>query len=130
MFAKSPGARRCGLVLVALLAGAATAAAEEKVRVFVIAILATENNNKVERRLECIAREVQKMDPKLTGFRLANMSCQSLPVGASDDFKLVEDQVAGVHILQAADKDNRVQLKVTPPQMGEITYVTACGKFL
>jgi hypothetical protein len=121
---------RCSLVLVALLAGTATAAAEEKVRVCVIAILATEKNDKVERRLECIAREVQKMDPKLTGFRLENMSCQSLPVGARDDFKLVEDQVAGVQIVQAADKDKKIQLKVTPPQMGEITYETSCGKFL
>jgi hypothetical protein len=130
MLVKIPGPSRCCLVLAALLLGAAPASAEGKVRVCVIAILATENNDKVERRLECIAREVQKMNPKLTGFRLKNMSCQSLAVGARDDFKLVEDQVAGVLIVHAADKDNRIQLKVTPPQMGEITYVTACGKFL
>jgi hypothetical protein len=127
---KGPGTGRCCLALAGLLIAAAPAAADEKVRVCVIAILATENDAKVERRLECIAREVQKMNPKLTGFRLKNMSCQSLAVGAKDDFKLVEDQVAAVVIQQAADQDNRVQLKVTPPQMGEITYVTACGKFL
>jgi hypothetical protein len=130
MLVKYPGTSRCCLVLVALLSGTATAVAEEKVRVCVIAILATERDDKVERKLECIAREVRKMNPKLTGFRLENMSCQSLPVGALENFKLVEDQVAGVLIQQAADKDNRIQLKVTPPQMGEITYNTVCGKFL
>ena len=31
---------------------------------------------------------------------------------------------------QAADEKNRVQVKVAPPQMGEITYDTCCGKFL
>jgi hypothetical protein len=130
MLVRCPGSSRCCLVLVALLMGAAPAIAEEKVHVCVIAILATERDDKVERKLECIAREVRKMNPKLTGFRLVQMGCQSLAVGAKDDFKLVEDQVAGVVILQAADKDNRIQLKVTPPAMGEITYVTVCGKFL
>jgi hypothetical protein len=130
MLRKYPGTSRWCLVLAALLSGAATATAEEKVRVCVIAILATERDDKVERKLECIAREVQKMNPKLTGFRLESMSCQSLAVGTRDNFKLVEDQVASVLIQQAADKDNRIQLKVTPPQMGEITYMTACGKFL
>jgi hypothetical protein len=114
---------------VALLAAAAPAGAG-KVRVCVIAILATEDNAQVDRRLECIAREVQKSNPKLTGFRLAQMSCQSLAVGVREDFKLVEDHVAGVAVLKAADKDNCIQVQVTPPLMGDITYATACGKFL
>ncbi len=131
MLRKYPGTSRCCLVLAILLCGSATAVAEEKVRVCVIAILAGEGEEKVDDpRLACIAREVKKMNPKLTRFRLESMSCQSLPVGARDNFKLVEDEVAGVVIQQAADKDNRIQLKVTPPKMGEITYMTACGKFL
>jgi hypothetical protein len=131
MLAKYPGTSRCCLVLAALFSGAATAAAEEKVRVCVIAILASEGEDKVDDpKLVCIAREVKKMNPKLTRFRLENMSCQSLPVGVRDNFKLVEDEVASVLILQTADKDNRIQLKVAPPKMGEITYLTACGKFL
>ncbi len=130
MLLNHPGTSRCCLVLLLLFSGAATAAADEKVNVCVIAILASEGEEKFDRKLECIAREVKKTNPKLTRFRLENMSCGSLAVGARDNFKLVEDQVASVVIQQAADKDNRIQLKVTPPQMGEITYVTACGKFL
>jgi hypothetical protein len=131
MLRKYPGTSRCCLVLVILLCGSATAVAEEKVSVCVIAILAGEGEEKVDDpRLVCIAREVKKLNPKLTRLRLGNMSCGSLPVGARDDFKLVEDEVASVVIQQAADKDNRIQLKVTPPKMGEITYMTACGKFL
>jgi hypothetical protein len=130
MLVTYPGASRCCLVLVCLLSGAATAMAEEKVRVCVIAILATERNAKVDPKLDCIKREVQKMNPKLTGFRLAEMSCQSLAVGATDNFKLVEDEVAGIVVLKAADNEGRIQLKVTPPKMGEIRYEIRCGKFL
>jgi hypothetical protein len=60
---------------------------------------------------------------------MAKMSCQSVAVGATDDFVLVADQHAAVTVLKAACKHNRVQLKVTPPTLGDITYTTCCGKF-
>ena len=116
------------------LAGPAAcpADAEEKgkVRVCVVVILATESDAKVDRRLTNIAREVRKMRPKLTGFRFQNVSCKSLAIGTKDQFELLDDQVAAVTVQRGADKNDLVRLKVRPPLMGEITYSTACGKFL
>ena len=102
----------------------------KRVRVTVIIILASETDTRVDRKLECIAREVRKMHPRFKGFRMANLSCKSIPVGSADLFELVEDQQASITVQRAADKMDRVRLKVGPPMMGEITYSTPCGKFL
>ena len=72
---------------------------------------------------------MQKVNPKLTSFRLAKMTCKSIKIGGRDTFDLVDDQVAVVTI-ESKDADGRVQLRVAPPLLGEITYSTTCGKFL
>jgi hypothetical protein len=102
----------------------------KKVRISVVVILASETDTRVDRKLECIAREVRKMHPKLKGFRLEKLSCKSLPVGKADTFTLVEDHEASITVQKAADKMDRIQLTVGPPMMGDITYSTPCGKFL
>jgi hypothetical protein len=102
----------------------------KKVRVSVVVILGTERDAQVDRRLRGIAAEVKKLHPRLTGFHIKSLSCKSVPVGARDTFALIGGQVAGVTVQTRAGKDNRVQLKVAPPLMGEITYSTPCGKFL
>lgn len=141
MFQRMAGNRYTGLwcggvVLVCLfLAAPAGTVCQEpqakpaEVRVSVVAILASESGNKIDPRVACIAREVRKLHPKLTSFRLAKMTCKSVAVAATDDFALVANQHAAVTVLNAACKDHRVQLKVTPPTLGEITYTTCCGKF-
>jgi hypothetical protein len=79
--------------------------------------------------VQCIAREVQRIRPELTSFRLAKMSCKSVPIRGMETFELVGDKQADVTVLKAVDAQNKVQLKVTPPTLGEITYTTTCGKF-
>ncbi len=101
-----------------------------KVRVCVAVILATENDAKVDKQLTHIAREVRKMHPKLTGFHFEKVCCKSLAIGEKDSFELLDDQSAAVTVQRGADKNDTVRLKVRPPKMGEITYSTACGKFL
>jgi hypothetical protein len=119
------------LALLGVLALAPAArAGGKKVRVSVVVILATEGEAKVDPKLACIAREVQKMYPKLKGFHRANFSVKSLEVGVKDSIKLCDGKELGITIQRAADKKNRIQLKVAPPSMGEITYSTPCGKFL
>jgi hypothetical protein len=121
-----------GFVVLTLLAAAPPKAEEkETVQVSVIAILATERDDKIDAKLECIAREVRKTHKKLTGFHLATMTCnKSLAVGAKETFEVVADQTVGVTVKRSVDEKDRVQVKVAPPQMGEITYDTCCGKFL
>ncbi len=117
----------------ALMTPADCAADQEekgKVRVCVVVILATESDKKVDKPLERIAREVRKMHPRLTGFHFEKVSCKSLAIGEKDNFELIDDQAAAVTVQRGADKNDTVRLKVRPPKMGEITYSTACGKFL
>jgi hypothetical protein len=100
-----------------------------EVRVSVVSILAGEGGGKVDPRVACIAREVRKLHPELKSFRMAKMTCKDIAVAGTDDFVLVADQHASVTVVNAACKDRRVQLKITPPTLGEITYTTCCGKF-
>lgn len=111
------------------LAGPETVRAEEKVRVTVVAILANDRDKTVDPKLECLAREIRKTEPRLTSFHLAQTACKSVSVGDSYQFPLVDNEVARVIVVHGADKDNRVSLKVKPPHLGEIVYTSACGKF-
>ena len=104
-------------------------AGEETVRICVVAIVATDRDNLVDHRLRCIAKEVQKKEPTLTGFRLVTLNCKPVAVGGKETFKLVEGETATVEVLQAADEEDRVRLTVKAPLMGEITYGTCCGKY-
>jgi hypothetical protein len=127
---------RWGILFLALLLAVPPAKAcdpdkpPRKVRISVLIILASEKTDKIDTKLGCIPREVRKTNPKLTGFRMGKLSCKSLTVGTADKFDLVEGQKASVTVQGAADKMDRVRLKVGPPSMGEITYSTPCGKFL
>src|SRR5581483_4420019 len=103
---------------------------EKSVNVAVIAILATDRNDKIDPKLDCIARQVRKSRKELTGFQLGTMARQSLTIGVKSNFEVVGEQKVGVTVVHGADDKNRVQVKVAPPGMGEITYDTCCGKFL
>ena len=130
----SPSVFRCQAVLAAavlLLPFAAAKAGDDSVSVSVVAVLATDQNDKIDPKLEGIAKEIQKTDPTLTGFRIVKRLEKKIAVGAKDDFDLGNDQTLRVVVQQKSDKDGRCQLKVTPPKMGDVTYLTTCcGKFL
>ena len=111
------------------LPAAAPGGDDGDVRVSVVAVLATDQNDKIDPKLECIAKEVRKIDPKWTGFRIAKMTCKSLPLGGKGDFDLGGDQTLRVAVEQKGDEEGRFQMKITPPRMGDITYTTTCGKF-
>jgi hypothetical protein len=112
-----------------LLLPAAPAPAADDIRVAVVAILASGDCAKVDADVEPVAREVRKKYPALTGFRMARMTCQPVPAGKEATFKLVDDEAATVAVDHAAEKEDRVRVRVKPPQLMEITYTTCCGKY-
>jgi hypothetical protein len=105
----------------------------------VVAVIASDKNKHVDPRVKCIADEVQKLEPNLTGFRLATTTNKSVRVGNRETFPLVDDEVLGVLLQHVGgggggkkekDKeDDRVRLTVKAPLAGEITYSTCCSKF-
>jgi len=129
---------RCCLATPPLLLLAATLAAAcgdkvkdvRQVRVSVVIILASETQTKVDKKVKDIAAEVRKIHPKLKGFVLKDLKCQSVKIGVANKFELIDGQSTTITIKQAADKMDRIQLRVGPPSMGGITYATPCGKFL
>lgn len=118
-----------GLAVGLLNPAPAARAADEEVRVTLVAILATDRDQVVDDKLRDIAGEFRKKYPWWTGFRLGIMTCKAVVVGKRETFELVDGQVATVLILHGADKDDRVCLKIKAPRMGELTYSTACTKF-
>ena len=121
---------RPGLIaLAALLAAGAVARAEEPVKVTVVAVLASDKHAKVDPRLQDLARELQKRDPTLTGFRVWRVTVLPLKVGQKDTFPLTDDASAEVTLLQPEGKEQRPRLSIKPPQMGEFVIETCCGKF-
>jgi hypothetical protein len=103
---------------------------ENKVEVTVLAILATDKNKNVDPQLKPVAHKVQKIEPSLTGFKLRDTVRRSIDVGKASKFMLLEDGVpCTITVEQGPNKENRVGLTVKPPQLGEICYLSCCGKF-
>jgi hypothetical protein len=119
------------LLLVALATGPAGARCpDEKIKVTLVVILASEEGNEIDPRLQAIAEEVRKLNPNFKSFQLKTMTCKSLEPGEKANFPLIDGKTAQVVVKHAADKDNKVALAITPPDQGEIVYRTVCGKFL
>ena len=115
----------------ALCVLASRARCDDGVSVSVVAILATDKNDKINPGLEAIAKEIQKTQPQLTGFQIAVTSRKTIAVGGKDDFDLGNDQSLRVEVQQKLDKEDRYQIKLTPPKMGDITcHAACCGRFL
>jgi hypothetical protein len=105
-------------------------AADDDVHISVVAILATTKNKTVDPRVACVANEMKTVDPTLTGFSVARMTCKDVAIGAKDCFEVVDGKKVCVTAEKRCEKDpSRVCLKVEAPTLGAITYTTCCGKF-
>jgi hypothetical protein len=104
-------------------------AGDKPVSVTVVIVLATEQNATVDPKLKELAKEVQKYDPKLTGFKLVATECKSVPAGDSAKINLTDKQVLKMTVDRAKDKDGRISLTLNPPGMDAVTYACACDKF-
>jgi hypothetical protein len=102
---------------------------EKPVNVTVVVVLATGANATVDPKLKELAKEVQKRDPKLTGFRIAAVESKSIAVGDSATLALADKQTLLVKINKQKDENGRITLELTPPQMEAVTYACACDKF-
>src|SRR5262245_66574944 len=107
--------------LVTGLLAAPEVRAEDR-QICVVAILASDKNTQVDPRVKSIAEEVQKVEPGLTGFRVARTTSKGIAVGARETFPLVDTEVLAVVLQQAGgkekEKDDRVRLAVKAPLAG------------
>lgn len=103
--------------------------AEKPVAVTVVVVLATGANAQVDPKLKELAKEVQKRDPKLTGFRIVAAECRSIPVGDSATIELTDKQVLKVKVNKHKDEHGRITLELGAPGMDAVNYACACDKF-
>jgi hypothetical protein len=103
--------------------------AEDPVRVTVVVVLATSQNATIDPKLTDLAKEVQKRDPKLTGYKLVATDAKSIAVGDSHTFDLVDKQVLKVKVDRSKDEKGRICMTIKPPGLENITYACACDKY-
>lgn len=116
--------------LVIVLCPAASADGGVEVRVTVLTVLATANDQKVEPKLKDIAAEARKHDPTLTGFRLERVTSKPVTIGRKEVFELVEGATAEVTVLSREAKTGRYRLMINAPGLKDCSYSCCCGKFL
>ncbi len=102
---------------------------DDPVRVTVVIVLASTEHTTIDPKLKELAKEVQKRDPKLTGFKLVATECKSIPVGGNATISLTDKQVLKLQVDKAKDEQGRISLTLKPPSMEAVTYACACDKF-
>ncbi len=117
------------LALVQVAAEPPTVPPQDEIKVSVVAILAHNRDKIVDPRLKCLADEITKAVPQFTGFQMGKMTCKAVAVGVREKFELVDEEVAFLTVLHTDKKEKLIQIKLTPPQMGDVTYETTCGGF-
>jgi hypothetical protein len=129
-----PGVTRLRLwvALAVLLAGLCSSPAradDGKIQVTVISILATDKNTEIDEKLKDIAKEIQKKEPTLTGFKVERITIKPVKIGEKESFNVFDEKTVVVVTLEKNEKDGTVSLTIKPPTVGEITYTCCCGKY-
>lgn len=101
----------------------------EEIRVTVLVVVATDKDKIIDPALKCLADEVRKKKPHLTGFQQDHQIGKSVAVGKEEVFELIEKQSAVITVKHGPNFKNWVCLKVKSPGVGEITYTAICGKY-
>jgi hypothetical protein len=117
----------CVVLLTAVGAPACPPADEIEVRV--LAILASEHHTEVDPRLTEFAKQVQKKQPSLTGFKVDRSSRCELTLGQTKTFPLSGDEVVEVTVNKERNEKGSAILTVKPPKLKQLTYECVCGKY-
>ena len=102
---------------------------EDPVRVTVVIVLASTEDTGVDPKLADLAKEIQKRDPKLLGFKMVAAEARSIAVGESYTFELVDKQELKVKIEKSKDASGKISLAMKAPGLEKLSYGCACDKF-
>ena len=102
---------------------------DDEIEVKVLAILASETHTEVNKRLTEFAKQVQKKEPKLKGFRLDRSTSEPFKLGETKKFKMPGGDVVEVTVNKERDENGRITLTITPPKLKPIVYECACDKY-
>jgi hypothetical protein len=118
-----------GVLLTATPAGGDEPDKPRPVRVTVVVVRATAENNVVDKKLTALAKEVGKRDESLVGFQFDGVYQKSIPVGGAHEFDLIDGRTLTVTVDAPRDKTGRVGLTLTASTGASVSYTCACDKF-
>src|SRR5215471_4530738 len=121
--------RPLSLAALYLAATAPACPPTDEIEVRVLSILASEHNKEVDKRLTEFAKQVQKKDPSLTGFKLDQTNQEPLKLGETKKFTLTGGQVVEVTVNKDRNEKGRITLTIKPPKLNQITYECVCDKY-
>src|SRR4051795_12628906 len=98
------------IVAVAVAAAPACPPATDEIEVKVLAILASEHHTTVDPKLTEFAKQVQRKEPSLTGFKLDHSSGDTLKLGQTKKFPLSGDEVVEVTVNKDRNEKGRITL--------------------
>jgi hypothetical protein len=102
---------------------------DDEIEVKVLAILASEHHTKVHPKLTEFAKQVQKKEPKLTGFKLHRTDDESFKLGETKKFPMPGGDAVEVTVNKERDEKGRVTLTIKAPKLEPIKYECACDKY-
>jgi hypothetical protein len=110
-------------------AGGACPPAEDEIEIKVLAIMVSEHKTEIDQRLAQFAKQVQKKDSTLTGFRVQRTGSDKLKLGETQKFDLVGKELVEVTVNKERNKAGKVVLTIKPPKLDQITYECVCDKY-
>ena len=93
-----------------------------------LAILASEHHTTVDAKLTEFAKQVQRKEPALTGFKLDHSSATPSSSGRQRSSPLRRRGRRGDR-QQGAEREGRITLTIKPPKLKQITYACVCDKY-
>lgn len=103
-------------------------AGDEPYKVTVLAILASEQHTEIDKRLVDFAKEVQKKNPKLTGFKVAHICTEKLALGVTKTCALADRQTMEVTLNASKTEEGKVTITLKPPNISQISYLCVCER--
>ncbi len=101
----------------------------QPIRVTVLTILASEQPGMSDPRLEELAVQLRKRQPKFRTLRLVAAESQSIAIGQQGTFALTDKQQLSVRVESTLDEHRRIRLTLSMPGIDRITYSCVCDKY-
>lgn len=101
---------------------------DDKVKVTVVAILASDQHNQIDKRLKDLAPELKKKNSSWTGFEVERSSVASLNIGDTQSFELVDDRKVEITV-KGRNEKGAVSLVVKEPTIEDLAYSCCCSKY-
>ena len=101
---------------------------KEKIKVTVVAVLASSEHNRIDKRLLDLVPELKKKDASWTGFEVERSCAESMKIGEQHEFTLVDDFKVTITLKGRTEKGG-VRVGLQSQSIEDFGYTCCCGKY-